>query len=123
MVVQTVKPAKIAKVKGTDEYAIIHFTDWQLAKLTATYSTDVARERVARYVDKAILLTNIQRADHPVTRAKVFLTGDLVEGEMIFPGQAHRIDASLYRQVMGDGPEIPGDAVRRLAGPLEAGDA
>jgi hypothetical protein len=42
----------------------------------------------------------------------VFLLGDLVEGELIFQGQAHRIDASLFRQVMVDGPQILGTFLR-----------
>lgn len=109
------KQPRTASKNGTPEVAVIQFTDWQLAKRTATYTTEVCEERVERYVDKVIRLVNLQRADHPVTSARVYLTGDLIEGEMIFPGQAHRIDASLYRQVMVDGPRILGNAVRRLA--------
>ena len=36
----------------------------------------------------------------------VLALGDIVEGELIFPGQSHLIDSSLYRQVTVDGPRI-----------------
>jgi hypothetical protein len=38
---------------------------------------------------------------------------------MIFPGQAHLIDASLYRQVMDDGPRILTGFIRRMLSDFE----
>src|SRR5262245_34985355 len=43
------------------EVALWHLTDWQGAKVTTTYNTDVMRERVERFCDKAERLTEIQR--------------------------------------------------------------
>lgn len=102
------------------EVAIIPFADWQCAKLTQTYNTDVCEQRIEEYVDKAIKLIRIQRADHPVRSARLYLLGDFLEGEMIFPGQAHLIDASLYRQVVLDVPRILGNAVRRFLAEVES---
>lgn len=99
---------------GRPEVAVAMLSDWQLGKKTPTYTSEVCEARVARYVDKVRRLTEIQRADHPVRECRVWLLGDLVEGELIFPGQAHRIDASLYRQVAVDGPRILGNALRSL---------
>jgi hypothetical protein len=42
------------------------------------------------------------------------LLGDIVEGELIFSGQHHQIDASLYRQVTIDGPRILSNFLRRM---------
>lgn len=100
--------------KGSEETAVILFSDLQLAQVTATYNTQIAEDRVERYADKIIRLTELQRASHPVERAKLYLLGDLVEGEAIFPGQPHQIDASLYEQVALSGPRILSNFIRRM---------
>ena len=88
------------------EVAVAMVSDWQLGKSTPSYGSEVCEQRVNLYAQKVAELAAIQRADHPVKRLHVWLLGDLVEGELIFPGQAHRIDASLFRQVTVDGPRI-----------------
>jgi len=78
----------------------------QLAKVTPDYSTEVAEARVIEYANKIVTLTNLQRHAHRVKKCAVLVAGDIVEGELIFPGQQHLIDASLYNQVTVDGPRI-----------------
>lgn len=97
-----------------EETAIAVLSDWQLAKRTPTYNTQVCDERIGLYADKVLRLTDIQRADHAVKSLRVYLLGDLLEGELVFPGQAHLIDASLYSQVLVDGPRILGTFLRRM---------
>lgn len=111
-------PTKDRRTKGA-EVAVSPLADWQLAKITASYSTDTCEERIELLGDKVTQLVAIQREDHPVKECRVYLLGDLVEGELIFPGQSHLIDASLYRQVLADGPRILGGYLRRLAGAFE----
>ena len=50
-------------------------------------------------------LAEIQRATHKINKCAVLCLGDIVEGELIFPG-SHLIDSSLYRQVTVDGPRM-----------------
>lgn len=116
---RTVKAApKDARKKG-EEVAVVLLSDFQLGKLTPDYNSEVCAQRVALLAEKVARLTAIQRADHPVREVRVYLLGDLVEGELIFPGQAHRIDASLFRQVMVDGPQILGDFLRSMLSTFE----
>lgn len=110
---------KLKQSKGTAETGIAVLSDWQLAKTTPTYSSEVCAERMEKYGDRAQRLADLQRTDHPVRELHVNLLGDIVEGEMIFPGQAHRIDASLFRQVLIDGPQILGNFLRRMCGTFE----
>ena len=102
------KPTKppIDRRKGKEEIAIALFSDIQLAKTTPDYDSDIAEQRVLLYADKIIEIARIQRKSHPVKKVCVFSLGDIVEGELIFPGQEHLIDASLYKQVTIDGPRI-----------------
>jgi hypothetical protein len=105
-----------------DEVAIITFSDLQLGQVTPTFNSDIAEERVQRYADKIEQLTALQRTDHPVRLAKLYMLGDLIEGELIFPGQPHQIDSSLYAQVALNGPRILTDFIRRLTSIFERVD-
>ena len=112
-------PSKDARKKD-EEIAVAVLADWQLAKVTPSYNSDMCEQRIEEYADKVIKLTNIQRADHPVRKLHIWALGDIVEGELIFPGQGHLIDSSLYRQVTIDGPRILGNFLRRMLSEFES---
>jgi len=99
------KPKSKNNKKDT-ELCVPLLSDIQLAKRTTDYGTEVAEKRVIEYAHRIVKLTNIQRQSHSVDKCVVLALGDIVEGELIFPGQAHLIDSSLYRQVTVDGPRI-----------------
>ncbi len=99
------KPKIKAKKKDT-ELCVPLLSDIQLAKRTTDYGTEIAEKRVIEYAHRIVKLTHIQRQSHTVDKCVVLALGDIVEGELIFPGQAHLIDSSLYRQVTVDGPRI-----------------
>lgn len=105
------RPAKAARRKGA-EHALWHLTDWQGAKVTPSYNSDVMRQRVHRFVDKAERITAIQRADHPVRDCTIAFGGDMIEGLFNFPTQPFEIDASLFGQFVTVGNLIV-EVVRR----------
>lgn len=80
------------------EAALWHMTDWQGAKLTTSYNSDIMVERVMRFCKKAFTITEIQRQDHPVTRCVICFGGDMVEGLFNFPTQAFEIDQTIFGQ-------------------------
>ena len=90
-------PKKDARTHG-EEVALWHMTDWQGAKLTTSYNSEVMKQRVKLFVAKALAITQIQRADHPVKDAFLLMGGDMVEGLWNFPTQAHEIDQTLFGQ-------------------------
>lgn len=112
-------PGPLPDTRAKPETAVAILSDWQLAKVTQSYNSATCEDRIRLYADKVIELADIQRADHPVTDLHVWLLGDLIEGELIFPGQAHMIDASLYRQITVDGPRILGNFLRRMLANFE----
>lgn len=87
------------KAKPGDHWALLHSTDWQLGKRTATYDSDVAERRVVASIERALWLTDLQRKAHDVSSCALLLGGDMVEGTTIFAGQAHEIDATLFEQL------------------------
>lgn len=113
------KPPKADTRRKTPETAVAVLADWQLGKKTPSYGSAICEKRIAEYAERVVKLTAIQRADHPVQTLRVYLLGDIVEGELIFPGQAHLIDASLFVQVMVDGPRILAGFIRRMLGEFE----
>lgn len=99
--------APILKMQsGSPETAVAIFADWQLGKITPDYSSEILAERIELYTKKLLEITEIQRKHHPIKNLHVWLLGDIVEGEEIFPGQSHLIDSGLYRQVGINGPAI-----------------
>lgn len=108
--------------KSGPHTAVIMLSDWQLGKRTPSYSSDVCEQRVEQLAGKVADLVGIQRESYPVKRLAVFLLGDMIEGELIFPGQAHEIDSSLYRQVTVDGPRILGGFIRSMLTQFEQVD-
>jgi len=95
--INTSKAKKDAR-KMAPEAALWHLTDWQGAKVTPSYNSQVMHQRVHRFVDKAIEITEIQRKDHPVRDCWIVLGGDMIEGLFNFPTQPFEIDATLFEQ-------------------------
>jgi hypothetical protein len=85
--------------KRPGEVVLIHTTDWQLGKRTADYNVETCGKRIDQLIAKALDLTEIQRAHHPVRECHLMLGGDMVEGLTIFPGQAFEVEAHLYEQL------------------------
>jgi hypothetical protein len=92
-----VVPPADKRAKG-NEVALWHMTDWQGAKRTPSYNSEIMRERVLEFAKKAVKITEIQRADHPVKECFILFGGDMVEGLFNFPGQVFEIDSTLFEQ-------------------------
>ena len=90
-------PKRDARRKAA-EVALWHLTDWQGAKVTPSYNSEIMHKRIHRFVDKAAMITDIQRADHPVKDCVILLGGDMIEGLFNFPTQPFEIDATLFEQ-------------------------
>lgn len=86
------------KRKAKEEVALIHSTDWQGAKVTTSYNSDIMQKRVMQFADKVVALTELQRAHHPVKECVVMFGGDMVEGLFNYPAQLWQIDNSLFGQ-------------------------
>jgi hypothetical protein len=91
-------PAVAVDRRKDGEVALWHMTDWQGAKLTVSYNSEIMRERVLLFTHKAVAVTQIQRADHPVKEVVIAFGGDMVEGLFNFPSQPFEIDSTLFEQ-------------------------
>ena len=96
--VLSVSAPKIDKRKAKAEIALIHATDWQGAKVTTSYNSEVMKKRVMQFAQKSVQIADIQRQDHPVKDAVVMFGGDMVEGLFNYPAQLWEVDSSIFEQ-------------------------
>lgn len=88
----------LPKSKKAGEVALWHMTDWQGAKQTTSYNTDVMTKRVMTFCERAVRITEIQRADHPVNDCVIMFGGDMIEGLFNFPSQVFEVDSTIFEQ-------------------------
>lgn len=100
--------------KDSEEIAVLHISDTQIGKITSTYDSDIAAERLFLLAEKTIEITNTRRSAANINELRLYLGGDMVEGEQIFPGQAHQIDQSVFDQAVRTGPTILVKVILRL---------
>jgi predicted phosphodiesterase len=99
---------------GPKQVAVLCAGDWQLGKITPSYNSEVCETRVMRMAEKAIELGMLHSKISPLEEIRLYLLGDMVEGEGIFPTQHYLIDGGLYRQVAVDGPRILSNLILEL---------
>lgn len=87
-----------ADTRKRAEVALWHLTDFQGAKVTPSYNSEVMRARAFEYVRRAEKVTTIQRANHPVRHCVIAFGGDMIEGLWNFPSQPFEIDTSIFGQ-------------------------
>jgi len=94
------------------QYGVMIGSDWQMGKLIkGHYDSAIAIQRVNDWIDESI--QRMQAEPIEVVEVHLLLLGDLLENETIFPTQASRISASLYRQVF-DVAQTLVNGIRRL---------
>jgi hypothetical protein len=91
-------PPKTKRSRNKSEVALWHMGDWQGSKISVSYNSGIMRERVLRFTDRAIEITDIHRAHHPVDECVILFGGDMVEGLFNFPRQVFEIDSTLFQQ-------------------------
>jgi hypothetical protein len=96
--INNVLEPKLGKSNKKSEVALWHLTDWQGAKKTTSYNSEIMVQRVMNFCTKAVAITDIQRADHPVNDVTIMFGGDMIEGLFNFPSQAFEIDSTLFEQ-------------------------
>lgn len=99
---------------GKEEIAILHISDTQIGKITTSYSSAVAELRLLDLIDKTILITDMRRSAATINEIRVYLGGDIIEGEDIFPHQAHEIDSNVAEQAIEIAPRILTQCIYKL---------
>ena len=115
----TPPPARPVSRKRQCEIAVLHVSDTQIGKATASYDVTIAHARLVELARRACECIDAHRAYASVERVHVYLGGDIVEGESIFPGQAHEIAENVGRQAIRSAPDALSDMLKILAGHVD----
>jgi hypothetical protein len=114
-----IPPPPKRKPKRETEAAVLHLSDTQFGKITKTYDSEIASARVAEYGERALRCIEAHRHYANVDEIHLYLGGDMVEGEQIFPGQAHLIDQPVIDQAVATCPNALASLVLRLAAEVD----
>ena len=95
-----------------EEVAVAHLSDVHFGKRTESYGIEVAESRVRMFAAKVLQQTDIRRSFAKIKYLRVYLGGDMVEGDGgIFPGQNFEMDSDIITQAIKTGPEIIADCI------------
>jgi hypothetical protein len=104
-------PMPAFRKRPYEEIAILHLSDTQCGKITRSYDTQVCGERVLQCVEKTAYIASLRRQIATINELHLYLGGDMIEGEDIFPHQAHEIDSSVFEQAVLNFPRIAVKAI------------
>ena len=100
-------PAPKLTGKGTEQVAIAHVSDTQLGKRTMSYDVAVGAKRLHKYAQTVVEITQIKRSRVRIDHLRLYLGGDMVEGEYgNYPSQPYDVESSVIRQAMRDTPVV-----------------
>ena len=92
---------------GTEQVAVAHLSDTQMGKRTASYDSVIGAQRCHRFAQKIVEITQIKRAGSTIKELRLYLGGDMVEGEYgNYPSQPYDIDSPVIEQAMRTCPDI-----------------
>lgn len=92
--------------KGLDtEVAVAHLSDTQIGKTTPTYDSEIAYYRIMEYAEKVGKVVEARRSNAKIEELRLYLGGDMIEGEVIFAHQPFEIDQSVFEQAVKTTPE------------------
>lgn len=92
--------------------AVLTLADLQTGKVTASYDSDTAYDRVQQLAEPIINICD----RFEIEKLHVWLLGDLVEGSTIFPAQAWSVDSPARKQATETVPQAIYDLIMRLVG-------
>ena len=100
-------PRPRSQGKGTEQVAIAHLSDTQMGKRTASYDSVIGAKRCHLFAQRVVEITQVKRAGSTIRELRLYLGGDMVEGEYgNYPSQPYDIDSSVIEQAMRTCPDI-----------------
>jgi hypothetical protein len=100
------RPSRDRRRTVPKSIAVCHLSDTQIGKTTPTYNSEIAEHRLIEYMDRVLGVIEAERSHSTVDEIRFYWGGDMVEGELIFPTQAHVIDQPVIDQAVKTAPSI-----------------
>jgi hypothetical protein len=105
---EIILPPKLKDIgRGTEQVAVAHLSDTQMGKRTATYDSVIGAQRCHLFAQKVAEITEIKRAGSTIKNLRLYLGGDMVEGEYgNYPSQPYDVDSPVITQAVRTCPDI-----------------
>jgi len=97
--------------KGHEEEMILHLTDVHIG----CYSEEVLKEKIDKLFSAVTQITQIHRSAYSIRKLNIFMTGDIVDGDGIFPGQSYEQKFYLMQQIFTFGAPHMANLLNRLS--------
>lgn len=113
-------PKKSKKTTKREEIPVLCLGDWHIGCHIPggayEYNIDIAKKRIQLTVDKFLATVADRRTSAKIEELRLYLIGDMVEGEAMRQGHAHEIEAPVIKQAVQWAPECLAGAIVRLMG-------
>lgn len=112
------KPDKDKRTSVHTEIPVLCIGDVHLGYYHATgqfaYSVEIAKARINRAIEKFLKTVASKRTYSKIEEMRLYLMGDMVEGENMRAGHSHEIEGPLIRQALFWAPEVINMILLRL---------
>jgi|TARA_R100000152_G_C6776087_1_gene204995 hypothetical protein len=98
------------------ETCVIHISDTQIGKLTSTFDSNIAKQRMKKLAAQTQKIVDTRRSGAKIDKAVIMIGGDVVEGETIFAHQPWVVDSDLWDQAIKVAPKILSDFIIEMSG-------
>jgi hypothetical protein len=99
----------------SEEAAVLAMSDWQCGKTTETYDIATCEKRILMAGQKTLEIAAMRRQTARIDTLYLWLLGDMVEGEMIYPDQTWEIECGAAEQATKHVPRIAARLIGLLA--------
>lgn len=103
---EAVTPLEFVQVKfpeqprnGDEESACIIISDTHFGKKNRLYDINIATQRFDTIINGLLKIIEIHRNAYPIKKLHIFWTGDIVDGESIYPTHPHHVDGHMVNQI------------------------
>jgi len=86
-----------------EETAVLVLSDTQIGQITPSYDSEIFIQELDRLAQVTEKITNLHRVNYRINELAVFMAGDIIENETLFPGQGFCIDQSVLKQIFHTG--------------------
>lgn len=90
---------------------LVHLSDLHMGAVTPSFDSKICADRIRELGRKVTRCLRVHNTAMQVEELHVLLGGDLVEGDQIFPHQAHLIDQEVFAQACFACPEALAEIV------------
>jgi len=114
----TPKPLKVVKSRHKDkeEKAVVLWGDMHIGR----YSVELMEKKVKAFYSAIVKMVETQRSSIPIKDLHIFMLGDVVDGDEIFPAQSYEQKFYLMEQMFTYGLPMVTNLINQLSNHFES---